>query len=75
MFIISILLFIIIMIIVFFKLPYSKTKSKFNRLMSNKVSETKPDNTVFTEEDIKNLPVPVQKFFRYCGYIGTPKMA
>ncbi|MGB8454639.1 MAG: DUF6544 family protein [Anaerocolumna sp.] len=63
------------MIIVFFKSPYSKTKSEFNRLMNEKVSETAPENTVFTEEDIKTLPVPVQKYFRYCGYIGTPKMS
>jgi hypothetical protein len=24
--------------------------------------------------DIAKLPFPVQKYFKYCGYIGTPKM-
>lgn len=33
------------------------------------------ESGVFTEEDIAHLPLPVQKYFRYCGYIGTPKMS
>ncbi|MTI59950.1 MAG: hypothetical protein FH762_08190 [Firmicutes bacterium] len=31
-------------------------------------------NQSFTEDDIKSLPAPVQKYFRYCGYIGKQKM-
>jgi hypothetical protein len=31
-------------------------------------------NEVFTEEEISNLPEPVQRYFRYCGYIGKEKM-
>ncbi len=34
----------------------------------------KINNELFTEDDIKNLPAPVQKYFRYCGYIGKEKM-
>jgi hypothetical protein len=30
--------------------------------------------SVFTEEDIARLPEPVQKYFRYCGYIGKEKI-
>jgi len=29
---------------------------------------------VFTEEDLAELPPPVQKYFRRCGYIGKEKM-
>lgn len=28
------------------------------------------NNEVFTEKDISNLPEPVQRYFRYCCYIG-----
>jgi len=30
---------------------------------------------VFKEEDIATLPAPVQRYFRYCGYIGKEKVA
>lgn len=30
---------------------------------------------VFTNADIAELPLPVQKHFQYCGYIGKPKMS
>ncbi|HRF96308.1 MAG TPA: hypothetical protein PLZ51_13975, partial [Aggregatilineales bacterium] len=29
---------------------------------------------VFTESDIAHLPVPIQRYFHACGYIGKPKM-
>lgn len=32
------------------------------------------NDEVFTEADISDLPEPVQRYFRYCGYIGTEKM-
>jgi hypothetical protein len=28
---------------------------------------------LFAEHDIEHLPQPVQKYFRYCGFIGQPK--
>lgn len=30
---------------------------------------------VFLEEDIVNLPEPVKRYFRYCGFIGKQKMS
>lgn len=30
---------------------------------------------VYKEEDIANLPSPVQRYFKYCGFIGKEKMA
>lgn len=30
---------------------------------------------IFTEEDISNLPAPVQRYFRWCGFICKEKMA
>lgn len=32
------------------------------------------DNNLLTETDIKNLPPPVQKYLRYTGSIGKPKV-
>ncbi|MBU0561137.1 MAG: DUF6544 family protein [Bacteroidota bacterium] len=32
-----------------------------------------PTETI-TEKDIATLPIPVQRYFRYCGYIGKVKM-
>lgn len=31
-------------------------------------------NSVFTVEEISRLPEPVQRYFKYCGYIGRDKM-
>lgn len=61
-------------IVVFFKLPFSKTKMEFNKAVGNKIASANELSEVFTEEDIMNLPEPVQKYFKRCGYIGTAKM-
>ena len=61
--------------IVFFQMPYSKTRTEFTALAGELIAETASDSGVFTEEDITDLPQPVQKYFRYCGYLGAPKMS
>ncbi|MDF2567767.1 MAG: hypothetical protein K0R90_1223, partial [Oscillospiraceae bacterium] len=66
---------LIIAVVIFFKLPYSKTKSEFHSEVDNKISTLTKYSSVFTEDDIKALPFPVQKYFKYCGYLGTPKMS
>jgi len=70
---IGIILFMVILI--FFKIPYSKTINEFNLITKNMALNTIADTGVFTEQDIKDLPTPVQNYFRYCGYMGTPKMS
>ncbi len=59
---------------IFLYTPYSKTKAEF-RMAAGRFSEraAQADGT-FRHEDILDLPTPVQKYFEYCGYIGTPKM-
>ncbi len=73
------IIFIIIIlagfIMLFFQLPYSKTKAEFYKTIERIMKNTKESTEVFTLEDIKDLPIPVQKYFTYCGYIGTPKMS
>jgi hypothetical protein len=63
-------------VVIWFKLPYSPMKSDFRQITAGLISTMKADpaEQVFTEEEISRLPAPVQKYFRYCGYIGKPKM-
>lgn len=60
---------------IFFKIPYSKTSTEFNAITASLTATTDRAQGLFSEADIAGLPVPVQKYFRYCGYIGTPKMS
>ncbi len=66
---------IIAAIVTFFSIPNSKTKREFENEIKSLSSNITKDDSIFTEDDIKDLPTPVQKYFRYCGYIGTPKMS
>lgn len=73
--IIGILLSLIGIITVFFNIPGSKTKKEFDVMVNDLTAKTDHLAGVFSEEDIAGLPAPVQRYFRYCGYIGTPKMS
>jgi len=61
--------------IIFFKIPYSKTKSHFQKDVQKHSQQPAAQSGVFTEQDIASLPKPVQKHFRAAGYIGNPKMS
>lgn len=69
------LLILSIAIFAFFQIPYSQLKAEFEKSVKKMIVATKRYPGIFTEEDIQDLPVPVQKYFRYCGYLGTPKMS
>lgn len=70
------ILLVIAAIIIFFNIPYSPLKSQFKSDVKNLLSEYEMnENDYFTEKDIENLPAPVQKYFRHCGFIGTRKMS
>jgi hypothetical protein len=73
--VIGILLSVIGILMIFFNIPCSKTKTEFNEMTKNLTAKADYIEGVFSEEDIAGLPLPVQKYFRYCGYIGTPKMS
>lgn len=56
--------------------PHSRTKAEFERLATNHLSsQALRESNVFTLKDIKELPEPVQAYFRYSGFLGQPKMA
>ena len=64
-----------VVVTVFFNLSYSKTKTEFTEISDNLLTKMTNESGVFSEEDIAGLPLPVQRYFRYCGFIGTPKMS
>jgi len=72
--VIGILFCCVVGIVIFFSLPYSKTHTEFLSAKNTTVLDARKDFSVFTEEDIYHLPLPVKKYFRYCGFIGMPKM-
>lgn len=73
--ILGIVIVIIILIVIYFVQPYSALKSSFYKNANELISRTKAEKAVFTKDDITNLPLPVQKYFSYCGYIGKQKMS
>jgi len=72
---VGIVLIILASVAIFFKLPYSKTVSEFNDVINKHIINADEKLSVFKEADIEGLPLPVQMYFKYCGYIGTPKMS
>lgn len=73
--ILGIIIVIILCILVWFNISYSPVKAEFKKFVDEELKNAQTLNKNFTEEDIIKLPLPVQKYFRYCGYIGKPKMA
>lgn len=75
--VIAVFLTIIAGLVIWFNISYSSLKSEFNgdveRLVGNYHADD--EGELFREEDIKALPMPVQRYFESCGYIGTPKMS
>jgi len=62
-------------IIIFFKIPYSKTMNRFRKDVQKHSEQSNLQSVVFSDQNIAFLPEPVQKHFRAAGYIGKPKMA
>ncbi|MDD4169337.1 MAG: hypothetical protein PHD36_03600 [Desulfotomaculaceae bacterium] len=62
-------------ILIWFYIPYSPTRAEFARLTGYQMTKTTNQGGVFTSADIAELPLPVQKHFQYCGYMGKSKMS
>lgn len=72
---ISSVVLVIVGVAAYLGLPHSPCRKQFERAVSQGAASAAAVCGVFTEEDIAGLPLPVQKYFRYCGYLGTPKTA
>lgn len=70
----GVVLGIVVLAIVFFALPYSKTRSEFSKASDMLIRDAGSSEELFTLEDIALLPPPVKKFFIHCNFIGKPKM-
>jgi len=75
MLILGIVLAVILLIELYFVQPFSPLKFDFNKKVKAVVAGMQLEADTFTREDIAGLPIPVQKYFISCGYIGTPKMS
>lgn len=49
-------------------------KNMFLSEVQTEIDKSTANQEVFTEADISDLPEPVQRYFRYCGYIGKEKI-
>jgi len=72
-FIIKTILLLLLVMLIFFNIPYSKTRQEFSELIRNQIELNVAERNNFTIQDLNGLPGPVQKYFIHCGYIGTPK--
>lgn len=72
----GIILVILGLLLVFFNISYSPLKSELSADKNKLTQQIKTkDCGAFSETDIHNLPLPVQKYFRQCKFIGTKKMS
>lgn len=65
---------VVLLILVFFALPGSKTRRAFSEAGELLIHDAGYSDALFTLEDIASLPLPVQRYFIYCNFIGKPKM-
>lgn len=61
--------------VLFLGIPYSPTAARFKGEVAKRVRAADTDPEMFTEEDLRDLPPPMQRYIRHCGYLGTPKMS
>lgn len=67
-----VLIIVIIGIIIYWKLPYSPEKVKFQKRMQKRVEDIGESKEVCSREEIQRLPTALQK---YCEYIGLENFA
>lgn len=64
---------IILVIAIWFNIPYSPVKSEFAKEVKECVEKSDSDpKGVITKEDFEKFPSAIQKYVENCGYIGTP---
>ena len=73
--VIASIIFVVAAIAVFFRVPFSPISMQFKQVTLETAKTAKVASGIFSEADIERLPLPVQRYFRYCGYLGTPKMS
>lgn len=59
----------------FWYLPYSRTKTDFQRMASRLMTGVTAADTVFTSQDWEALPLPVRRYFEGACFTGFPEMS
>lgn len=67
------LAFIAAAAVVYFVIPYSPLKAKYNRDIKEHIERSSQATGTLTYKDVENLPAPVKRYLETCGYIGKPK--
>lgn len=67
---------IILIIMIWFMIPYSPLKTKFKKDINDlkKKNEIYSENEIFTKKDFENMPAIIQKYIENNGYLGKRKM-
>lgn len=80
--VIACVLAVLLGIVVFMSLRYSPVAARYDGMVKAQMAAVSEAEAAagagpewFTEADIAGLPQPVQRYFRHCGYLGTPKMS
>lgn len=71
--ILLILIMLVICIAVYWKLPGSPEKTKFQKAMQKKADETEKSSEVCSRQEIEQLPEPLKKYCEYIGLENFPK--
>ncbi|WP_260989951.1 DUF6544 family protein [Paenibacillus xylanexedens] len=67
------LVFILVATVVYWLIPYSPLKAKFNRDMKTCIQRSSQAKGILTDRDVQVLPAPVQHYLKTCGYMGRSK--
>ena len=63
-------LFVIICVVVYFKIPYSPVKNQYWAIVERFTNEFSLSKNEITEDDLESLPEVLQKYFIVNGYLG-----
>jgi len=69
-----IVLTFLVLIVMNLSVEAGTIKQTFISEVESELENYEYNEEVFTEEEIAKLPKPVQRYFRYAGYIGKKKM-
>jgi len=69
---------LIVLVILWFSIPYSPFKNQFKKDLNKQIQLSKSflqesSKTVYTREDFESLPPLLRAYIEECGYIGSPR--
>lgn len=71
--ILCVIIFLVLMAVIYFRLPFSPEKKKFDDKLQEKAKQVESSKEVCTAEEIERLPKSVQRYCQYIGLENFPK--